>query len=155
MDTYFLRRVIALGLAAIALSAQAQDAVIGYVKTIEPSAQVVTGGVVEVASVGMALKLGQVLKTGRPGSLGITLKDNTSMSIGPDSELRLDDYLFAPAKDELKLGVRLAKGSMYFISGAIAKLKPEAVTIKTPTGVIGVRGTQFLVKAVPVPEVKP
>jgi hypothetical protein len=36
---------------------------------------------------------------------------------------------------------------LHYISGVIAKLKPEAVTVKTPSAIIGVRGTHFLVKA--------
>jgi hypothetical protein len=46
----------------------------------------------------------------------------------------------------LKLSTRLSRGSLNYVSGVIAKLKPTAVTVKTPTGIIGVRGTQFVAK---------
>jgi len=76
----------------------------------------------------------------------VTFKDDTVMSFGADTELTVDEYLYAPGQGRLKLGSSLAKGSMNYVSGAIAKLQPDAVSVKTPTGTIGVRGTQFVVK---------
>ncbi len=64
----------------------------------------------------------------------------------------MDDYLYSPSKGDLKLSASMSKGTLQYVSGIIAKLRPEAVTVKTPTGNIGVRGTRFLVK---VDEAKP
>jgi hypothetical protein len=68
------------------------------------------------------------------------------MSFGPDTELTVDEYLYAPTQGKLKLAATLGKGSLNYVSGVIAKLQPDAVIVKTPTGTIGVRGTQFAVK---------
>jgi len=68
------------------------------------------------------------------------------MSFGPNTELTVSEYLYAPGQGKLRLGSKLTKGSLNYVSGVIAKLKPDAVTLETPTGTIGVRGTQFLVK---------
>lgn len=127
----------------------AEDTVIGFVKTVDASASVVIAGQTVAAQPGMALQLGQVLKTGKPGSMGVLLRDNTSLSIGPNTEIVLDEYLYAPGKGDLKLAINLVKGSLNYVSGVIAKLRPEAISIKTPTGMIGVRGTQFLAKVEP------
>lgn len=78
--------------------------------------------------------------------MGVTFKDNTLMSFGPDTEMTVDEYLYAPAEGDLKLSTRLTRGSLNYVSGVIAKLNPTAVTVKTPTGIIGVRGTQFVAK---------
>ena len=78
--------------------------------------------------------------------MGITLKDATVISLGPETEFAIDEYAYAPAKNKLKFGSRITKGSLNYVSGVIAKLKPEAVKVKTPTGTIGVRGTKFAVK---------
>ena len=75
--------------------------------------------------------------------MGLTFGDNTMLSFGPNSEFVVDEYLYAPAKDELRLDVSTLRGTMQYVSGMIAKLKPDAVAIKTPKGVIGVRGTRF------------
>jgi hypothetical protein len=76
----------------------------------------------------------------------VTFKDDTVMSFGPDTEMTVDEYLYAPAKGQLKLATRLDKGTLTYVSGVIAKLKPDAVSVKTPSGIIGVRGTSFMVK---------
>lgn len=138
----------ALALSGAQAGAQNQE-VIGYIKTVDANASVVLGGQTTPAKPGMALQRGMLLKTGTPGGMGVIFKDSTTLSIGPDTELWVDEYVFAPGKGELKLGASLAKGSLYYISGVIAKLKPESVTVKTPTGMIGVRGTQFLAKVDP------
>ena len=129
------------------LGASAQNNVIGFVKTAQGEATVSTAGTLVKAQPGTPFHLGSVLKTGKEGSLGVTFIDNTMMSFGPDTEITVDEYLYAPAKGDLKLVTSLIKGTLHYISGVIAKLKPEAVSIKTPTGIIGVRGTRFLVRA--------
>ena len=78
--------------------------------------------------------------------MGITLKDATVISLGPETEFAIDEYVYAPAQNKLKLGSRITKGSLNYVSGVIAKLQPDAVTVTTPSGTIGVRGTQFAVK---------
>ena len=123
----------------------AEDAVIGYVKTVDGDAVVLVAGKATQAEPGTPLQRGNVLKTGKPGSMGVTLKDNTVMSLGPDTELVVDEYLYSPSEGDLKLGASMSKGSLNYISGVIAKLKPEAVSLKTPAGNIGIRGTHFLV----------
>jgi hypothetical protein len=128
--------------------AWAQDA-IGFVKTVSGSAAVIDAGKPIKAQVGTPIKMGNTLKTGPKGAMGVTFKDNTVMSFGPDTELTVDEYLYAPGKDNLKFGTSMSKGSLQVVSGVIAKLKPESVTMKTPTGTIGIRGTRFLVKVEP------
>lgn len=135
---------IALCLAA-SQAAQAEEAAIGYVKTAAGEASVLTAEKSTRAVPGTPIRPGNVLKTGKQGSMGVTFKDNTMMSLGPDTELAIDDYLYAPAKGDLKLGARIVKGTLNYTSGVIAKLKPESITLATPTGSIGVRGTHFLV----------
>lgn len=119
---------------------------IGYVKTVSGEAYVASSGNKQPAQAGTPVFQGNRLITGPKGSLGVTFRDDTVMSFGPDTELTVDDYLYAPKEGKLKLGTRLGKGTLNYVSGAIAKLKPEAVTVTTPTGTIGVRGTHFVVK---------
>jgi hypothetical protein len=124
----------------------AEQPVIGYVKTVKGDAMVISEGQQAKAAVGTPVMSGSKLKTGSSGSMGVTFKDNTVMSIGPNTELTVDEYLYAPSKGKLKLGATMAKGTLAYLSGAIAKIKPDAVTVKTPTGTIGVRGTHFVLK---------
>jgi hypothetical protein len=146
------KRTTLLATAALALACAAGQAAaqetgpIGYVMKVSGDASVISDGKSVPAAVGTPVMQGSTLRTGPAGALGVTLKDNTVMSFGPNSELRVDEFLFAPARNELKLTANITRGTMNFISGVIAKLKPEAVQVQTPTGTIGVRGTHFLVK---------
>jgi hypothetical protein len=147
--SHFIWRALSgLILAGAPLWAQAQSAPepVGYVKTVSGEAFVITAGQSVNAQPGTAVLLGSLLKTAAASTLGVTFKDNTLMSFGPDTEMTVDEYLYAPADGDLKLSTRLVRGSLNYVSGVIAKLKPTAVTVKTPTGIIGVRGTQFVVK---------
>lgn len=128
------------------MAAWADDGPIGYVKNISGEASVTTAGNRIKAVVGTAIHQGSVLQTGAKSSMGITFKDETVMSFGPDTTLTVDEYLYAPAQGKLKLASKMGKGSLNYVSGVIAKLKPDAVSITTPTGTIGVRGTHFVVK---------
>jgi hypothetical protein len=123
---------------------------VGYVKTVTGTAQVLTQGKSVRAILGTPVMQGSMLKTGQDGSLGVTFKDGTMMSFGPVTELTVDEYLYSPADGKLKLGAKLTRGTLNYVSGVIAKLKPDGVTVTTPTGLIGVRGTQFVAKVDPV-----
>jgi hypothetical protein len=138
---------LALLLATFPLPSQAQSEPVGYVKTVVGEAWVSTAGQRVKAEPGTAVLLGSALRTGTGASMGVTFKDNTVMSFGPNTELTVDEYLYAPAQGQLKLSTRLVRGTLNYISGVIEKLKPEAVSVKTPTGIIGVRGTQFVASA--------
>ena len=127
-------------------TAQTTPEPVGYVKTVTGEAFVVTASQSVKAQPGTAVMQGSLLKTAKASSLGVTFKDNTLMSFGPDTEMTVDEYLYAPADGNLKLSTKLTKGTLNYVSGVIAKLKPSAVSVATPTGIIGVRGTQFVAK---------
>jgi hypothetical protein len=128
------------------LAARAEESAIGYVKTVSGEASVASGKNQVAAQLGSPVFLGSRLRTGAKSSLGVTFKDNTMVAMGPDTELTVDEYLYAPDQGQLKLVASMLKGSLNYVSGLIAKLRPDAVSVKTPTGIIGVRGTQFVVK---------
>lgn len=141
-----MRRQLLLVALLSAPLVQAESLPIAYVKNVSGEASVVTAGQARKAEVGTPVHLGSVLKTGPQASLGVTFKDETVMSFGPNTELTVDEYLYEPGRGKLKMNSHLAKGSLNYVSGVIAKLQPEAVTVRTPSGLIGVRGTQFLLK---------
>lgn len=149
MNFLYRRFALTFALLLASTAAMAQSDVIGYVKTVQGEASVLSSGQALKAEPGTALKSTDVLKTGKQSSMGVTLKDNTRLSIGADTECALEEYLYDPAKDQLKLQLNLSRGTLNYVSGVIAKLKPNAVTIQTPTGNIGVRGTQFVAKVEP------
>ena len=123
------------------------DGTIGVVRNSAGSATVTRGGNVLPATTGTRLQVGDTLGTGPDGSLGVILRDNSSLSIGPSSSLVLRDFLFSPSEGKLSLLVRLSKGTMAYLTGVIGKLAPEKARFETPSATIGIRGTHFAVKA--------
>ncbi len=129
---------------AAAATAQ-QPNVAGLVKTLTGSAVITHAGTQVPAAVGRPLAEGDTVKTGPDGRLGITLKDGTRLSLGANTELRIDSFAFSPEQGRLALAVKLLRGVAAYISGRIAELAPGTVKIETPTSVIGVRGTHLLI----------
>lgn len=138
-------RILTLALALVSCAVGAETLPVGNVKTLSGSASVMTDGNSVRAVLGMPIYQGSTLRTEADSSMGVTFNDETLMSFGPNTTLVVESYLYAPTEGKLKLSVRLAKGSLNYVSGVIAKLQPDAVSVETPKGIIGVRGTQFLV----------
>ena len=101
------------------------------------------------AQVGDALWEGDRVSSGPKSAAAITLRDGTVLSIGPDSSVDLAQFQFEPTTHEGNVLIALAKGSLRLVTGLIAKLRPEQVKVTTPTTVIGVRGTDFIVEQKP------
>jgi hypothetical protein len=59
--------------------------------------------------------------------------------------LSLDRYDFDATTNQGRFDTQLKKGSLAVISGRIAKQNPEAMTVRTPSAILGVRGTEFVV----------
>lgn len=126
--------------------AVAEDQAIGHVKSVTGEASITTADKKLRAEVGSPIYQGSILQTGKKSGMGVTFKDETVMSFGADTVFAVDEYLYSPVQGNLKFSSKLTRGSLNYVSGVIEKLKPEGVTVRTPSGVIGVRGTQFLLK---------
>ena len=119
---------------------------IGTVKTITGNVIVIRNAVQHSAVPGLKVRLNDQFKTGRDGAVGIIFVDDTVISLGPNTILVMDEYVFAPQKKKMSMVLRLIKGTASYLSGIIGKQSPETVKIKTPEATIGIRGTKFLVK---------
>lgn len=122
---------------------------IGYVKTVSGDARVISGSGSVPARPGTPLAAGDQVQTGPGASCGVTLRDNTQMAFGPSTRFTFEEYLFAPAKGDLRLAGRIGAGTLHYVSGSIAQLRPQAVELKTPNGIIGIRGTTLAVLVEP------
>ena len=141
------RRLCAGILIALGAAVSAHAADIGQVKvsrgdvTIERSGQSLPG------TVGTRLQTADTIKTGNDGSVGITMSDDSLLSAGPNTVLSLDRYSFDPTTNQGRFDASLSKGALAIISGRIAKQSKDAMTVRTPSAMLGVRGTEFVVRA--------
>jgi hypothetical protein len=118
----------------------------GRVKVSSGTVAIVRNGQALPAPLGAEVFEGDALRTGADGRLAVMLRDETRVSLGPDSELALAAFAFAPSESRLGVTIQLARGVIAYVSGLVAKLAPASVTIQTPTSIIGVRGTHALVR---------
>jgi hypothetical protein len=129
------------------VSAQTDPA--GRIKSVSGSAFVVRQNAVIAVQPGQLVYEADQLKTSADGFIGLTLKDDTLLSVGPNSDIHLDRFVFSPAEGRLGFALRIARGLVAYVSGRIAKLSPDSVRLETPSGIVGVRGTRLAIRVAP------
>ncbi|MBF0153013.1 MAG: FecR domain-containing protein [Magnetococcales bacterium] len=137
-----VRAFFIVGAFCLPLLAQAAD---GMVKSASGAVFVLRLGTKIPASEGFPLEAKDILETGADGSVGITMKDNSRFSLGPNSRFAIEEFAFDPHAQRLALSGRISAGTLTFNSGEIGKLDPKRIRLTTPLGSIGVRGTSLLV----------
>ena len=120
--------VLAFGVALAA----AQDA--GQIKTSKGSAQIERSGQKLPASVGQVVQQGDVVTTGADGSVGITFRDSSLVSIGPDSVLAIDRFVFDSTTHQGDFDTSLKQGTLAVVSGKLAKQSPDAMKVQDAGG---------------------
>lgn len=90
---------------------------------------------------GQQVYLGDIVRTDAKGHLQILLLDQTTFTVGPNSAITIDEFIYDPATHEGKISAEILEGTFRFITGKIAKKKPENMEVKIPHGSIGIRGT--------------
>jgi hypothetical protein len=123
----------------------AAHADVGQIKVATGQVSVDRKGQSLPGRVGLVLEADDVLRTGADGSVGITMRDNSLLSAGPNSILTLERFEFDPTTNDGRFDARLRRGTLAVVSGRIAKKSPQAMTVRTPSAVLGVRGTEFVV----------
>ncbi|MEO6896104.1 MAG: FecR family protein [Caldimonas sp.] len=118
---------------------------VGQIKVAQGSVTVDRKGQSLPGQVGLLLEADDVLRTGADSSVGITMRDNSLLSAGPNSILSLERFEFDPTTSQGRFDAQLRRGTLAVISGRIAKKSPQAMTVRTPSAVLGVRGTEFVV----------
>ena len=119
---------------------------IGQVKTVNGDVFILRDNSKIAAKVGDLLLQADVVETGKAGSVGITFIDSSRFSAGPDTRLELSRFRFNPTTQDGEFLTGLDRGTLTVISGQIAKRSHEAMKIKTPTTILGFRGTRVAVK---------
>ena len=145
----FQRDILFLGVLLLATAwtcahAFAGDA--GRIKVSKGDVHIERSGKLIPAPVGAVIEVEDTVKTGSDGSVGITFQDNSLLSAGPNSELVIERFVFDSTTHQGEFDTRLKKGTLAVVSGKIVKQSPEAMRIKTPAAIMGVRGTEFIVK---------
>jgi hypothetical protein len=140
--------ILTLATATPAL-AQQQASAAGRIKVVSGSVFIVRGNETIPAQPGDPVFAADGLRTGEGGSVGVTLKDDTRLSLGSNSEVRLDRYAYAPGSGHMAMVLRFVQGVAAYVSGRMAKLAPDAIRLETPAAIVGIRGTTLALRVEP------
>lgn len=145
------RTCVALLLASLTASPALGQAAApaGRVKLAAGMAFVVHEGQRIPAAVGTPVFEQDAVATGADGRVGVTLRDDTRLSIGPQTTIEISRFVYAQSDSQFAFVLRVVRGVVAYVSGRIAKLSPDAVRLETPSAIIGVRGTRLVIEAAP------
>lgn len=139
-----MRWTLAIAAAVFSVAAYAND--VGQIKTMRGAVHVERDGQRLAASPGMNVRQSDTLVTGADGAVGVTFLDNSLLSAGPGSVLEIERYSFDSTTHVGKFDASLKKGSLAIVSGKMVKQSPDAMRVRTPSSIMGVRGTEFAVR---------
>ena len=139
-----LAKLLLAGFGGLAVGPTAY-AEIGRIKSNVGLAQVLRGGQTIPATPGLKLEATDQLVTGENGRMGIAFTDDSRIAVGPNSKILLATYKYDRTQQTGQFIARVNKGSAVFASGKIAKSGKDAMQVHTPTTILGVIGTRFVV----------
>jgi hypothetical protein len=134
-------------LLALMMNSAAAEDYAGVVKTARGSAFAERAGARVALEPGAKVNAGDRIVTGANGYLGMTMRDDTLLTLGPGTDLSLDNYRFDAKTHDGNFLLSLSKGVLSVVTGLIAKRSQESFIVKTRVSTMGVRGTEFIVEA--------
>ncbi len=137
-------------LATLSATAWSADGA-GTIKTLSGSATATraASGVTLPVAEGQRVYAGDRIASGPGSYVGIMLHDDTRLTLGPGSELVIREFQFSPATYAGGFLVSFLKGTVKVVTGLLATESPERVQFTTPSGTIGIRGTEFVLDLTP------
>lgn len=124
-------------------AAHAADA--GLVKTMKGQVTIERAGSAVVAQVGGSVFEGDRIRVHGDGSIGISLRDETLLSLGPNSTMLVDRFAYNPITRDGQVETSILRGTLRYVTGLVGRLNPGAIKVMTPTATVGIRGTDFIV----------
>lgn len=118
----------------LTLGAPAHAQQVGTASAVNPAATINT----RTITIGSSISHMERIRTTESGSVQVLFVDKTSMTVGPNSDLTIDEYVFDPKSGEGKLAATLGKGALRFVGGLISHA--GNAEIKTSSATIGIRG---------------
>jgi hypothetical protein len=119
---------------------------IARVKTSVGSAMIERGANRLPATPGLQLNPGDKLVTGKDGRISVSFIDNTRFSVGPNSRIAVNEFNYDRTRQKGSFVTQVDRGSLAVVSGKIAKSDRDAMKVRTPNTLLGVRGTKFIVE---------
>ncbi|HEX5738425.1 MAG TPA: FecR family protein [Hydrogenophaga sp.] len=120
---------------------------IGTIKHVEGAILMGRTAAKQAPRPGDGVRESERLSTGPDGAASILLKDGTVLTMGPNTTMDLSRFNFDSTTQKGHFVLDLLKGSVRVVTGLLARVNPDLFKVRTPTAVVGVRGTDFIVDA--------
>lgn len=137
-----------LGALAFATHVSAAEDTIGVTAAVNPQASgQAPAQQRRELRVGVNVVANERIVTTAEGQVQMLFRDESAFTIGPNSDVVLDEFVYDPVTQTGKIAFSATKGVFRLVGGKISKKTP--VTLKTPTSTIGIRGGIALVTVQP------
>jgi hypothetical protein len=136
---------IFFGFLLITLSAQAEEKLTvekQLIGVLGVASGTISNGTKELKT-GDKVYLGETILSGTNSGAQLLLLDQSTFTIGSDSEVVMDTFIYDPKNNDGKIVSTVKKGSLKVISGLISKKNPDNLIVEVPEGTLGSRGTEF------------
>jgi len=135
---------VLLGLSSLAIAQT-----VGVTGAVNPNATgTPPGTTVRALGTGSDVVFNERIATEATGQADILFVDRSALTVGPNSDLVIDEFVYSPESGTGKLAASATKGVFRFVGGALSK-NPDSVSIKTPAAIVGVRGGVILLAVNP------
>lgn len=122
---------------------------VGTFKQVQGETWIGTGPDRRTPAPGDSVRQADRVSTGRTGAASLVLRDGTVLTVGPDSLVDIRRFQYDSTTQQGNFLLDLLQGSVRLVTGLLAKVNPDLFKVHTPTSVVGVRGTDFIVETQP------
>jgi len=119
---------------------------VAVVERVSGTVSVDRNGERRAAAEGLVIEALDTVITAPGAAIGLRFTDGAEIALGPETTFRIQEYRYDRASDEGAFRGRLSRGTLSARSGRIAKRGKDRMLVETPSTILGVRGTRFMVK---------
>jgi hypothetical protein len=134
---FWISALLPAALIALQSTASNGQEAIGSATSVRPQAEGTHEGNTRTLSGGGSVYSKELIHTGDAGVADLRFHDNSKLSVGPKSSVRLDKFVYDPNKSAGGVAVEATRGSFRFVTGSQSK---GSYQVKTPYGTLGIRG---------------
>jgi trimeric autotransporter adhesin len=117
---------------------------VGVNSAVNPDAQgTPPGGVARRLVIGQDVVFNERITTSAAGQTQLLFVDQSAMTVGPNSDLTIDQFVYDPQSGTGKLAMSATRGVLRYVGGKLSK-QDNAVTLRTSTATLAVRGGAFI-----------
>lgn len=130
----------------VLLTGQVMAEPIGEVEELSGTVEAKLDTSIRELSKGDPVYVGDTITTHGSSHVVVRFLDRTLFELGPNSSFEVNDFAYQQQAAEATFGARILRGTFRFVTGLVAREKPEAFNVTATVATIGIRGTHVVGK---------